>query len=368
MKINSIELKNFRPYYGTHTISFATDDERHVTVIQGVNGAGKTSLFTALNWCLYGDDFVKRNIGHIGELVNRRALADGGMVESSVELRFTYQGIFSDREVEFCAKREIRRDFRLDGTARTVQQLFLEITNFREFHDTEASNWIQAIIPENVSVHFFFDGEKIDNFTRPNSKTEIESAVRNVLKVEEIERGMRHLEDVANEYQRQVSKYASDKLKPLLEVRKTKMTLRSRLSKDIERLQEEVKLAKKQKQDIDARLEDIKGLRKLIDERKAIESELKQFKAIKVEYQEQTRILTNQGFIPLAKPVLDRGLEILQEIRPGLPDTLLNELLDKRECICGRSIHDQSPEIEAIKNLLNQSISIKFGSYCPGNP
>ena len=177
-----------------------------------------------------------------------------------------------------------------------------------------------------------------------------------------------NLEDVANEYQRQVSKYASDKLKPLLEVRETKKTLRSRLSKDIERLQEEVKLAKKQKQDIDARLEDIKGLRKLIDERKAIESELKQFKDKKVEYQEQTRILTNQGFIPLAKPVIDKGLEILREIHPGLPDTLLNELLDKKECICGRSIHDHSPEIEAIKNL-NQSIDFnKLGAYCSGNP
>ena len=76
-----------------------------------------------------------------------------------------------------------------------------------------------------MSVHFFFDGEKIDNFTRPNRKTEVESAVRNVLKVEEIERGMRHLEDVASEYQRQVSKHASDKLKPLLEVRKTKKSL-----------------------------------------------------------------------------------------------------------------------------------------------
>ena len=82
MKINSIKLKNFRPYYGKHTINFATDDERHVTVIQGVNGAGKTSLFTALNWCLYGDDFVKRNIGHIGELVNRHALAEDGIVRN----------------------------------------------------------------------------------------------------------------------------------------------------------------------------------------------------------------------------------------------------------------------------------------------
>lgn len=361
MKINRIELKNFRPYYGTHTINFATDDERHVTVIQGVNGAGKTSLFTALNWCLYGDDFVKRNIGHIGELVNRRALADGELVETSVELCFTYQGIFSDKEVEFCAKREIQRDFRLNGTDRTGTRLFLEISNWRGFHDAEASNWIQAIIPENVSVHFFFDGEKIDNFTRPNSKTEVESAVRNVLKVEEIERGMRHLEDVAGEYQRQVSKHASDKLKPLLEVRKEKKAVRSKLSKDIELLQTEVRLAKKQKQDIDTRLEDINGLRKLIDERKAIEAALKQLKDKKVEYQEQTRSLINQGFIPLAKPVLDKGLEILREIPTGLPDTLLNELLDKRQCLCGRPIHDQSPEIETIKNLLNQSISTNLG-------
>ena len=361
MKINSIKLKNFRPYYGTHTINFATDDERHVTVIQGVNGAGKTSLFTALNWCLYGDDFVKRNIGHIGELVNRRALADGGRVETSVELRFTYQGIFSDREVEFCAKREIHRNLRLDGTARTMTRLFLEITNWREFYDAEASNWIQAIIPENVSVHFFFDGEKIDNFTRPNRETEVESAIRNVLKVEEVERGMRHLEDVASEYQRQVSRHASDKLKPLLEVRETKKSVRSKLSKDIELLQEEVRLAKKQKQDIDARLEDIKGLRKLIDERKAIESELKRFKHKKVEYQEQTRRLANQGFIPLAKPVLDKGLEILREIPTGLPDKLLTVLLDKMQCLCGRPIRDQSPEMETIKNLLNRSISTNLG-------
>ncbi len=361
MKINSIELKNFRPYYGKHTINFATDDERHVTVIQGVNGAGKTSLFTAINWCLYGDDFVKRNIGDIGELVNRRALAEGGVTETSVELRFTYHGMFPDQEVEFCAKREIQRALRLDGTGRTTTQLFLKITNWREFQDTEASNWIQAIIPENVSVHFFFDGEKIDNFTRPDRKTEVESAVRNVLKVEEIERGMRHLEDVASEYQRQVNRHASGKLKPLLEVRRTKKSVRSELSKKIELLQEEVKFAKKQKQDIDARLEDIKGLRKLIDERKAIESALKQLKDKKVEYQEQTRSLANQGFIPLAKSVLDKGLEILREVPTGLPDTLLNELLDKRQCLCGRPIHDQSPEIKVIKNLLSQSISANLG-------
>ena len=94
---------------------------------------------------------------------------------------------------------------------------------------------------------------------------------------------------------------------------------------------------------------------------KVIESELKKFKDKRIEFHEHTRSLANQGFIPLAKPVLDKGLEILREIPTGLPNTLLNELLDKRQCLCGRPIHDESPEIEAIKNLLNQSLSTNLG-------
>ena len=63
MKLKYLKLKNFRQYYGEQTISFACDSPRHVTVIQGINGAGKSSLFNALNWCLYGGD-----VGEIGEL------------------------------------------------------------------------------------------------------------------------------------------------------------------------------------------------------------------------------------------------------------------------------------------------------------
>ncbi len=53
MKLERIELDNFRQYYGRQQLTFARDATRNVTVIHGVNGAGKTSLFLALNWCLY---------------------------------------------------------------------------------------------------------------------------------------------------------------------------------------------------------------------------------------------------------------------------------------------------------------------------
>ena len=363
MKLSSITLKNFRQYYGEHTINFATSDDRHVTVIHGDNGAGKTSLFTAINWCLYGDKFVEKNIGQIGELVNRRALAEGENVVTSVELRFTYQGMFPDREVEFCARRKIHRHLSVGETPypRIETPFSLEIINFREFSDDEASDWISSIMPEDVSVHFFFDGEKINNFTRPERKKEVENAVRNVLKIEEVARGMKHLEDITGEYQREARKHASGKLKALLNEKAAKEASRDKLSDVIVSSQEELTLAKQQKREIDERLEDIKGLRMLVNKRKAIEAELEQFQHQKAEIQEKIRSLANQGFIALAKPAIDEALEILAEIQRGIPAGLLSDLLNEMRCLCGRPIDNRSPEFQTIRNLLNQSVSSDLG-------
>jgi DNA sulfur modification protein DndD len=59
MKIKSLELTNFKQFYGNQIVDISTSSDKNVTVFRGVNGTGKTSLFTAINWCLYG-------IGHEG--------------------------------------------------------------------------------------------------------------------------------------------------------------------------------------------------------------------------------------------------------------------------------------------------------------
>ena len=41
MKILSITLVNFRQYYGENTIKFAADKSHNLTVIHGLNGAGR---------------------------------------------------------------------------------------------------------------------------------------------------------------------------------------------------------------------------------------------------------------------------------------------------------------------------------------
>lgn len=87
MLIDQIKLCNFRAYQGQQVLSLSTNPEKHVTIISGQNGFGKTSLLTALVWVLYGklmvdvDERYRKEIYESGgynryafKLMNRNAL------------------------------------------------------------------------------------------------------------------------------------------------------------------------------------------------------------------------------------------------------------------------------------------------------
>lgn len=349
MILRYITLKNFCPYYGEQTIHFATDEYRNVTVIRGVNGTGKTSLLIALNWCLYGDSFFK---GDTRKLVNRRAVAHAEDGETSVEIGFVGQD-----NIRYRVERK-HQWLRNNKTTFLLQQ-----ENELPDRDTAASDKIRSIIPEDVSAHFFFDGEKIDNFARQGNEEEIKSAVRNVLRIEVFERGIAHLKKTAQDYQRELKRYVSDELKALITKKEEKEEVCVRLSENIQDKLKQVEIAQKHKQDIDRVLEEFAETRQLFGEQKAITANLKHLNNEKDKYQEEIRQLANDGFFPLAKPVLEKALEILWSNKAplGIPDTILNDLLEQMCCLCGRSIYPESPEYKHIQNLISQNVSPEFG-------
>lgn len=184
MKLDRLVVENFRQYYGRHRIDFARDDQRCVTVIHGANGAGKTSLFTAISWCLYGE-----GASNIGELLSKEAASrarTGEPVEASVELSFLHDG------ERYHVRRALHGTKDADGKVEIAPRE--NFTMMRTLWDGQAEEVhnpvgkINSILPSNVRAYFLFDGEKIDNFAKPEAGHEIKDAVFLVLKLEVISR------------------------------------------------------------------------------------------------------------------------------------------------------------------------------------
>ena len=55
MIIKSLEMKNYRPYRQPPKINFAYGD-KNLTIIEGDNDLGKTTLLSAISWCLFNAD------------------------------------------------------------------------------------------------------------------------------------------------------------------------------------------------------------------------------------------------------------------------------------------------------------------------
>ena len=53
MKLMSIQLCNFRQFYGKTPEIILAGGTRNTTIVHGNNGAGKTTLLNAFTWVLY---------------------------------------------------------------------------------------------------------------------------------------------------------------------------------------------------------------------------------------------------------------------------------------------------------------------------
>lgn len=70
LQLKDIMLENFGPYLGVQRIDLRVTEASPVIVIYGENTLGKTQLFAALRWCLYGSFHSAQNV----EAANREAV------------------------------------------------------------------------------------------------------------------------------------------------------------------------------------------------------------------------------------------------------------------------------------------------------
>lgn len=179
MKINKVKLYNFSSYEGNNEFNFEiTDKNKNIILIGGKNGAGKTSLFTAIKVALYGPlayGYVGANSHYtskIKDLINSKAFQQE-IVEAEVQIT-----------LELKIEREIKNYIITRKWNYTAQKLteeyFIEKDGVK-LDEQELSyfeNYLQSIIPPDLFEFFLFDGEEVGNiFSTSAYNTYVRNAV-----------------------------------------------------------------------------------------------------------------------------------------------------------------------------------------------
>ena len=358
MKLERITLESFRQYYGRQRLTFSKDPQRNVTVIHGVNGAGKTSLFLAINWCLYGE-----GVSNVGELISKEAASrvrNGKAVSTSVELTFSHNG------ERYLVSRRLTGVKQSDGSVSPSSED--EFTIMRTRPDGQAeriSNPIgtmNAILPSNVRTYFLFDGEKIDNFAKPEASDEVRYAIYNVLKLEVLTRARRHLTDVAAEYRRALKCISTGELRNLIEQEESARADKERALIRKGELEREIESARRKIADIDQRLLETQNASALQQQRERLERELEQRQSEMDQLVGDIRELATSSSMIIAQPASEQALAILNdkrergEIPSSIRQQFIQDLIDRMECICGRPFEPDGLEHRRLLALMHSTI------------
>ncbi len=179
MKINKIVLYNFNSYEGLNEFDFTSDDNsKNIILIGGKNGAGKTSLFSAIKIALYGPlsfGYVGVNptyIAKIKDCINSKSFQKD-VVESRVQI---FVSLMVEREVK---EYEITRAW--DYTKHKLEEKYYVKTEGRILDNQELSyfqNYLQGMIPPDLFEFFLFDGEEVGSiFSTSTYNSYVKNAV-----------------------------------------------------------------------------------------------------------------------------------------------------------------------------------------------
>lgn len=365
MILERLRLNNFRCYAGIVEIEFSTDVVRNTTVIQGTNGAGKTSILQALNFALYGPKAVTAD----SPLINNAVLKSGreeAPARASVILEFR------DKGRAYKLTRSIRGFLVGDSVRYANGQDDLSLTFTKPDGNTERDPFpeqsIERMLPLPIRTFFLFDGDRIADFTKPGRERDgtISKAVNDVLHIEALSKAVDHTSRIASDKRRALDRSGAPAVeKTNSEIGLQETTIVSRRQK-LAQLEAALRETEDRMLSIEKEMSSILAVAKLARDRKEVETQ----RATRIERGLQLRRELSRAIVA-AVPALARNkvaatTEILgkyksrHEIPARIADYFLTDLLQQGNCICGRCLDDGTAaraELEALlKSLLPNSL------------
>lgn len=345
MIIQSITIENFRSFYGEQTISFNTNSDRNTSFIYAQNGVGKTNFLNAILWCLHGvfSDSFKRP----KDVLNWDAKA-AGRKSYHVSITFEENG-------------EIYRVTRSGG----------DIHNFKVFQIRDGNStpitqnpslFINNILPKDMAGYFISDGEGGDLAVDRQGLISIEKSIHEILGFTVAQKSLDDLNTIKREIRDELKRVdVGNKLGEIeerlqvfddsIETKQKQLDDNSRALRDYQRKYEEV-----EEKLFNSQVSQVQHLKKLHEQAKKDVQRFSQ-KLAKLEG-EKVSLIRDFSWVAFADKLNETALDFIDdaEFEGRIPApynvSLVQDIMNSEECICGAHISEGTPAYEHIKSLL----------------
>ena len=226
IRIISVELENYRQYYGKQKINFSSREEGF-TIIAGKNGEGKSNLLNAILWCLYHEEphgkktlQGQKNFNASLPIINTRYILDldeGQKARTSVKIQLKVgEDTYSISRILEILKHKLEFIELINGQKimKVTEYLSDRIPSGCEIMEDPAKNFvikkkgkddldfhtinisanvkIEEILPRGLAKYFLLDGEFLEEFWKDT--TVIKDGIEQISQLHLVSSLMEHVD------------------------------------------------------------------------------------------------------------------------------------------------------------------------------
>ena len=369
MILKKIVLKNFRQFRGSQEIEFAGNGDSNVTVIFGENGRGKTGIFRALMFCLWGERRLSQDAQvddrelYLVNYPEMQANADQKKpVESYVITEFLHEGQKVQIKRSILGLLENGEVIQEDKGVRLVTQDDAG-NSITTRNPNEIVQVVGGIMDKGLREYFLFDGEKIERLTRASAeqRREVSAGVRKLLDIDTLETAIKATKSLKKHFDLELENRATGEYGQVIQRLRENEEKTSELERRASVIDEELRHAEQEKKHVDAELEKINEIRDLLLYRTNLEDKIQDLESELKGYLQEMKKRSGKTALLLVKETAEKVFanvdkrkqkhEIPSEIRRDLIDRLIAD----GRCICGTCLEPNSEEYRKILAWRNRT-------------